>query len=166
MYSNQSGQALLEITIASGLALLVVTAITITTIVGLRNSQFAQNQLQATKYAQEGMGLVQTIQARNCPIVVGGVNYYWYNDSTSLTPPPLIWGNQSSLQGNYLPQVSNTVCQLLNSNTPEPIQTKFSRQVILAPSSSNQKVQITSSVSWTDFSGTHQSQLVTILSSE
>ena len=164
VFNSQTGQALLEITIASGLAVLVISAITVTTIVGLRNSQFAQHQVQATKFAQEGLELVRTIKNRNCPInASNGVAYYW-TDNLSL-----IWGNQGdiTIQNDiYMPALSPT-CHLQSTTVPntETLNTRFKRVIQLSPlvPVDNTKIKVTSIVTWTDYSGSHQSELVTVL---
>lgn len=167
---NQRGQALLEVTIATGLAVMIITAIAITTIIGLRNSQFAQNQIQATKYAQEGLELVRAIQGRNCPVTVtaSGTSYYWYDDPT-IDNEERIWGKQANLIGTFQPRLSSTNCDLRTVTSPETVNNRFRRSILLGnitPTANVAKLKVTSVVSWTDFSGDHQSQLVTILSDD
>lgn len=167
---NQTGQALIEVTIASGLAVVIISAIAITTIIGLRNSQFAQNQIQATKFAQEGIEQVRNVQNRNCPLIDSTTYYYWYDDQT-ISPPPanFVWLNLASLASlNFQVQVDATHCQLNSNPLPEKLlNSRFIRTISLdAVTGVSNKAKATVTVVWTDYSGSHQSQLVTILSKD
>jgi len=165
-WSRQRGQALLEVTIAAGLAVIIITAIAITSIIGLRNSQFAQNQIQATKYAQEGLELVRAIQSRNCQVIIADQQYYWYDDP-EIFSERMVWDYRTDVTAvaYYKPNLNSTTCNLTAVTVPEPVDARFRRSIKLGiMSSSDSKFIVTSTVSWTDFSGDHQSQLVTILS--
>ena len=59
---SHKGQSLLELVVSVGLLVVVVTALAVTMINGLRNSQFSQNQSQATKLAQEGLDGVKNVK--------------------------------------------------------------------------------------------------------
>lgn len=162
MIHKQSGQAILEIIIVSGLAIAIITAITITTLTGLRNSQFSQNQAQATKLAQEGLEAVRVIKENNCPVVTGA-NYYWSNTSSG----PLVWDpgfTSDSLSFRYtltsiVPTSPN--CRLYVA-VPEIIADRFTREIKILDDGTNQK-KITSKVKWKDASGEHESFLVTFV---
>lgn len=184
---SQSGQALLEITIATGLTVIVVTAITITTIIGLRNSQFAQNQVQATKLAQEGIEQVKAIKNGNCGITVGNapaddVRYYWFSPSVpEVSMPLLIWSRSfipattdPAEAGTDKPFNLTTAVAYLDSGcsytlenyttSSELINGLFTRQVTLSYNNLTEDPMIvTVTVKWSDFSGEHQSDLVTYL---
>lgn len=166
MKINQQGQALLELTIATGLALMVVTALTITTIIGLRNSQFAQNQLQATKLAQEGLEIVRTIRDRDYTVCLEIDNVYKWSDLRNKnfsTPRSLVI--EKNVSSCPLGAGINTSPLWLKSTPTPEIIGNFKREIFIQGNSSlNKNIQITSRVSWTDFSGTHKSELVTKLS--
>lgn len=164
---NQAGQALIEVTIASGLSLIVISAITITTIVGLRNSQFAQNQIQATKYAQEGLEQIRNIQSRNCPVNATNGSFYWY-DVPTMAITRYIWDQSDFIYNtSFTTTLDNTNCKMDATTTGQGLQNNhFFRKIIIDKTSTSDqdKVKVAALVSWTDFSGAHQSQLVTILS--
>lgn len=164
---NQKGQSLLEITISLGLILIVVTALTITTVNGIKNSQLSQNQLQATKLAQEGLEKVRQIRELNCPVRLSDsgswTEYKWYGFD-----PLLIWDKALGLTGkdfrfNTLNETPS--CALSESSADSSLNDpKFIRKINLITDTSARTVKVTSSVSWTDFSGDHKTELTTILS--
>src|SRR5258708_13629327 len=57
----QLGQSLLEVTLALGILIIILCAITIVTINVLRNSQFSNNHAQPTKLPQDGLNKAKTI---------------------------------------------------------------------------------------------------------
>ena len=59
---RKDGQILIEILVALGIIVVVVSTVTIVTTMGLTNGEFSRNQNQATQYAQEGMELLRTIR--------------------------------------------------------------------------------------------------------
>ncbi len=159
------GQALLEVTIASGLAIVVIAAIAVTTIIGLRNSQYAQNQIQATKLAQEGLEQVRVIKDRNCPVTdTGSVIYYWRADPANSTGN-LVW-NVNFIAPIFVISYNATQCSLTNGPAQSLANGRFTRTIALGPASVPDKVKVSAQVNWTDYSGTHQSQLVTIISKD
>ncbi len=165
---TQLGQSLLEVTITLGIAVSLILALTITTLQGLQSSQFSQNQVQATKLAQEGLERVRFLRNANIPVTLGGSDYNWYGN------PPLIWDwdfqtyqpiidcNQCRFQFD---SCSEGVCQLepFSGSGEKIADSPFTREIRIEDSDSNQK-KITSRVSWTDVSGTHESKLITVLS--
>lgn len=164
-YFNQKGQSLLEVTIAIGIAVLVISALTVTTLIGLRNSQFAQNQVQATKYAQEGLEKVKYMRDKDICILIGGLEYKWKNGDPLINT---IWSyNFPPIPDKtfYLTSVGN--CQLTADSAPAGevnLGSKFSRSFILEDMNNNQnQKKIKVQVSWSDAAGSHKSELVTIL---
>src|SRR5438105_921832 len=81
--SLESGQSLLEITLTLGIAALVISAIAITTIVGLQNSEYSQNQIQATKLAQEGLEAIRSMRDNDTPVTYSATLYCWNDSDTS-----------------------------------------------------------------------------------
>jgi len=170
--SNQfadKGQSLLEVTVLVGLALITVSGLVIVTVNGLKNSQYSQNQAQATKLAQEGMDEVKGIVQRNCAVSNGG-NYLWFNSQTG-TGSDLVWNHNF---GQTFQIVNYSTCDLvtpglvLGTHDITPTATQiFTRDILIADDSSCASPSdcklVTVTVNWTDFSGQHQSRLVTVL---
>ncbi len=52
---RKNGQSLIEVIVAMAVAIIITSGLLVAVIVAVRNSQFAKNQVQATKFAQEGM---------------------------------------------------------------------------------------------------------------
>lgn len=175
----QKGESLVEITIAIGVILLVLGALTITILVGLKNSQFAQNSLQATKLAQAGMENIKLFRNRNIPICVTEGpppidNYYW--DDRDLVNQPVLW-DESGWNGEvkfFFQANEDDECGLSDSASYEQaeglIESKFKRLVNITyvPDDDldvyTNKIKFEVEVSWEDSGGEHKSELVTILS--
>lgn len=165
--SDQTGQSLLEITISIGIAIVVVAAVTITTINGLKNSQFSQNQVQATKLAQQGLENIKAIKHRNCPVKLlpdplNPANHrYWTTD----TGQTLIWNDSDFAfpNDNRTFRLSLSPCEMVEDSTVQQLGTIFSRTIKINNGDGANQKKVTSRVNWSDFSGTHQSELITIL---
>ncbi len=108
-FSNQTGQSLVEVVIALGIAVIIVIAFTNATIASVRNSQFSKNQNLATKYAQETLELVRAIRDQN---TVGSVT----DGTAGLNSWGDLWGinlkNAASPGGGY-----TGYCFTLNKTT-------------------------------------------------
>ncbi len=173
---NSLGQSLLEVAMAVGVVIVVVTALTTVTLNGLRNSQFAQNQSQATKLAQDALEKVRTIRDRegmvnssattwsgffpvNCAIsdcyFQLGVQTTDGSSCTNTVPLPTNTPSCLKSYGSFLLASE----QLLNKFT-RTIQIHYSN--ISSPCAADQK-KVMVTVSWQDASGKHQSYLETIL---
>lgn len=185
----QSGQTLLEVVVVVSVSVIVITGLVFATIASLRNAQFSKNQAQATKLAQEGLERVRVGRDRNqcvnniygdtvswngnssnaaCP----GVGKIWdyllngpglCNDATNFNPPKkcyFVVNSEGSLtfkasQDNFPESLAEGI------PPPSPI---FRRVITLADGSPYDKQKIvTAIVRWTDFSGFHESKLITIL---
>ncbi len=153
----------MEASIAVGMAVLVIAALAITTLIGLRNSQFAQNQLQATKLAQEAVEKIKDLRDKNIPVCIDNtVVYYWREK------PDLIWslGDEKTtyLGADTIPP-NPDICQMTTDTvlTEQSINNIFERKVIIGLSQSNEKKFLVT-VSWEDSVGKHMSELLTILS--
>lgn len=62
MDTTTKGQTLIEVVAALGIAIAVISAITIIVISSLSNTQFSKNQHAATQYAQEGIEQIRLIR--------------------------------------------------------------------------------------------------------
>ena len=93
------GQSLIEVLVALAIAIVVVTAITVTSLSSLNSAQYIRDQDQASKYAQEGIEVVRAI--RNNSYIgfraYGGATPYCLNEGeASLSAGPCTTPNVSS----------------------------------------------------------------------
>lgn len=154
---NLRGNSLIEVVIAATVGILVVTALTFATIFSLRNATFAKSSAQATKLAQEGIEKVRTLRDRD------GVVYY--SGSPSASKFSDFWAITFSCSGFvncYFYFNSSGTFQGGSITIFENIQPNFKRQFRIEDTGTEQK-KVTSLVQWADFSGTHESKLVTYL---
>lgn len=161
------GQSLLEMVIALGLVLAVISAVAIVTLNSMQNSQFSKNQVQATKLAQDGIDKVRTIKSRNYTVCGLTPTAKWrdfFTDKTCPTSADCVYQLRStSACGGTDPVSLNPT----SASSPEQITldgVTFSRIVTVVNYESviNRK-EVTVTVSWTDISGPHSSKLVTVL---
>lgn len=85
---SQSGQVLIEVLVALGVIVVVVSMVTISTATSLSNVEFSRTQNQATQYAQEGMEVIRSIRNNNVTnfTALSG-SYCLAQDSSVLTQP-------------------------------------------------------------------------------
>lgn len=162
--SNEKGQSLLEVIVAVTVGILVVSALTFATIFSLRNAGFAKASAQATKLAQEGIERVRTGRDRTAAITG---DFQLSNQSITSWDDPDLWANRISI--NCIPNCYfkvNPSGELQYLTGPQLVETngQFKRVVILSDDASYQiEKKVTVIVTWTDFSGPHESRLTTIL---
>ena len=167
-FKNFKGQSILEIVILVGAIALIGTGLAALTLISLRNSQFSKNQIQATKLAQEAIDQVKTIKDRDYAVCSSA------NPATDKWSE--IWVHCTSACNFTLQKgpATNLNCKSSGLNIADPfylksynstdaaIGTVFSRKIIITDLNNNEeKVEV--SVSWSDSSGTHKSDLFTIL---
>lgn len=171
------GQSLLEVTISIGISVIVLTALTIVTISGLKNSQFSQNQEIATKLAQAWMDKVRTVRDRDGMVCNPNVYYHWnalwsntcnsgsttcYNFTLNDNTPSCV-GTPSS----YNPSAPWLLSEPSNYSVPDSQYPQFQKQILIEDFGGDPtQKKVTVTVGWTDLSGAHQSQLVTILTKQ
>lgn len=172
MHKSDSGQSLMELVVVVAIVAIVLGALVFATIASIRNASFAKNQAQATKYAQEGLERVKTGRDRVGTSIVGfamgGADGADGDNSVSSWKDDDMW--DASISSTCNPCHFNvTKTGQLNSvslSQAEPIpNTPFKRVIILSDNAATYTVEkiVTVQVSWTDFSGPHQSILTTIL---
>jgi prepilin-type N-terminal cleavage/methylation domain-containing protein len=163
MYSNEKGQTLVELIVVVAVGAIIISALTFAAIYTIRNSQFAKNQFQATKLAQEGMEKVKSIRDRD---QVGVISNFSCNSQPVTTFSGLWSCNLSgpcadgicyfTFSGNNLSAGTTTSFEDLGSG--------LTRQVSLKDGFSYDKEkEVTVIVRWSDTSGTHDSKVTSIL---
>lgn len=168
--TKQKGQTLVELIVVIAVVIIVVGALTFATIASIRNARFSTNYAQATKLAQEGLERVRSGRDRNN--LISG-SFTLGSGTVDNWQDPDLWSN--SISANCIP-----VCYFKLKNPPsipgeiEFIGTStllaeqissFKRSIVLSDTALSFSVEkiVTATVSWTDFSGTHESRLTTIL---
>ncbi len=156
--SHEKGQSLIEVIVAATVGIMVVGALTFATIFSLRNAQFAKASSQATKLAQEGIEKARTLRDRD-----GLVNYT--GGSVSISKFSDLYNSAFSFSCPSNCYFYFDAVGTLTGGTSvniEPISPNFQRQFLIEDAESGQK-KITALVRWSDFAGSHESRLTTIL---
>lgn len=162
---NQSAQSLLELIIVLAIAIIVIGALAIVTITSLRNANLSKNQLQATKYAQEGMERVRSIRNRDGRVVFddgSGTPTEKFSDLWRVKMRHECGGSCNSKLDSFI----NNLDSLVQTSTGfESLEGGFERSVQITDRNPDYDVNktVTVLVSWVDFAGKHQSKLITNL---
>lgn len=161
MFFNPRGQTLVELIVVVAAGAVIIVALTFAVIFSLRNAQFAKNQSQATKLAQEGIELVRSVRNRDGSVI------FTYSSGTTVRFSDL-WNVQMSLSCAICYFRLNTTNNSLNQVTAadfEDLGNNLKRQVQIKDDSNFAKEKtITVIVGWSDFSQDHYSQLSTVFS--
>jgi len=184
---TEKGQSLLEVAIALGIGMIIITALTVVTLEGLRNSQFSENLTQSTGYATEGRDIARTMRDRNSPVYYSAsASYSWadfFNTYISCNGAVgrcdfalgVVSGGATptcTVNGSTQLNASNACLLYIGtSGTPEYLLSKkFTRLVniidcskLVGDSSCPSGKKVTVTVYWNDATGKHNSNLVTIL---
>lgn len=173
--NNQLGQSLMEVIIAMAVGILVVVALVFATIFSLRNAAFAKTSAQATKLAQEGIEKMKAIRDRNTQIrgsfTINSAQVTHWQDTdlwnnridgncgnNSLIPPTYCY-----FKINSSGELEHLTAAASIPSTAESIG-QFQRVVILSDDADYQtQKKVSVIVKWTDFAGSHESKLTTIL---
>lgn len=169
---NQTGQSIIEVIVSLGLVLVIVTAITLTVLNGLENSQFSKNQSQATELAKEAVEAMKVMKERNCLINMGYFNatspsYFWRG-----TLNQLIWDTNFLGSTKYFSLTLNTSTCLLTELTngsydtlSAPYFSIFKRKITISDlvPYDNKAKKVFVEVNWQDNNGVHSAKNETIL---
>lgn len=163
---HEKGQSLIEVLMVLMVATIILMSISVVILNSLKNSQFAQNQINATKLAQDSIDKIKTIRDRNQDEAVSfDGNKYKFGDlwdifmsdacEVSGVPGPCYF----TLVTDSTLKSDETVQQWEN------IGEGFSRQILFEDDASSyqKEKKITVKIKWTDASGDHESNLQTIL---
>lgn len=174
---NDKGQSLMELVVVVAVVVIVVGALTFATIASLRSANFAKNQAQATKLAQEALERVRIGRDRNekisalpdvsdCPNVDS-----WNGDTANPIWSCKIYNTCGSGGDCYFNVDSSGALNYLTSSSTFPtagtesIPPMFNRAIMISDDSTtyNSQKEVTAIVIWKDVSGSHESRLTTIL---
>lgn len=169
---QQKGQTLLELVVGLSLIAVVVGAIAIITTNGLRNTTFSKNQSKATQLAQQNLEKARTVKSSNYGVClenqttcstweeIWNTSFGTYQSGCT-TGCTFVIKNNCTVTGNIV----KPVC-LSFAAAPADLGDNFTGQIIIEdePGSTTTQKRVISKISWTDTTGTHSSDLVTILS--
>ncbi len=62
---KEKGQSLIEVLVALGVSVIIITAIVMSVVLAIVNAQFAKSQNLATSYARQGMELIRQLSRSN-----------------------------------------------------------------------------------------------------
>ncbi|OGG13141.1 hypothetical protein A2875_00350 [Candidatus Gottesmanbacteria bacterium RIFCSPHIGHO2_01_FULL_46_14] len=126
---QQRGQSLLEIIVATGVIVLLVTGLAVGTTVSLRTSQYGNRRSVAIKYAQEGIELTRSLRDR------------------------VPWDEFTAHDTNADPHIGTPTC-LGSDGTYDAgpceanLDTLYTRRVVFNWNSVDNRMEISVSVSW------------------
>lgn len=163
---NSSGQSLVEILIALAVTAVVILALVVISLMGLKNAQFAQNQAKVTKYAQEAIDQIKTIRDRN-----GTVNFRYSTNTTSTFSDLWARNLNNDCSGSCYFNLSSDPSPVLSGNyqvttAVDTLPDGFSRVIKIednSPLAYQTEKRIVVMVKWTDGAGNHESNVQTIL---
>lgn len=164
---NQKGQTLLELVIVITVGAIIVVALTFATISTLRNAQFAKNQSQATKLAQEVLERVRTGRDRDSSIgssfTLGGAPVTSWSDNDMWRSITATCSSNAYFTVDNAGLLSYEACANVVPSSILAVN-GFTSSIIIADSATfSSEKTVTAIVSWRDFSGEHESRQTTIL---
>lgn len=155
---TEKGQTLLELVVVVTVIVFVVAALTFATIASLRNANFAQNQAQATKLAQEGLETVRSLRDRD----TSGAGIWFESTACTTSVPSTCPSTQSTCPAGGCYFFFNASKTLLNGTSVNTETVgNFKRQFFIEDVPEGKKV--TAVVTWKDASGGHESRVTTLL---
>lgn len=173
---NSKGQSLMELVVGIGLVAIVVSAISILVISSLRNSQFSEKQLLANNIASQNLEKVRTVKNSNFGVCLQNQGP-GSNPATSCSKWEDLWAVDfgtypSCATGCTFEIISNC---LVGATTTAPICLQFratrttvgnleSQLVVEDEGNGDNEKKVTSRAFWTDNTGEHSSELITVLS--
>ena len=141
-YRFHSGQSLVEVVVATGIAMLVLVALVAGATIAVRNSQFSRTKARAMQLNREATEWLRGERKNS-------------------------WSGFANNSGTFcldgLNFTKNRVC-----SSSEKISNQFTRQAILLftdedSDGTNDKAEIKMITSWTDSSGNHSEEIITYL---
>lgn len=160
---RERGESLIEVLVAIVVATVLLTGLSIALLSSLRNAQFAQNQVKATKYAQEAVDRIRSIRDRNDKITLNGGSIAFGNFLSAGIPANS--GNCDG-EGCFFSLIESGSDFRLQGVSPGSSfvtlrDLDLQRKIYLESNSVGKKLTVF--VQWSDIIGAHESNLQTIL---
>lgn len=165
---SEKGQTLIELIIVITVGASIVVALTFATISTLRNAQFAKNQTQATKLADEALERTRT--GRNRDLSPIGGNFSLGGSPVTSWSDSDMWRsitNACAASAYFTVDTTGLLTYIgCSTSIPSGILSVngFTTSIIISDgvTFASEKT-VTATVSWRDFSGVHESRQTTIL---
>ena len=140
IYRSRSGQSLVEVVVATGIAMLILAALVAGAVISVRNSQFSRTKARAMQLSREAAEWLRGERKGSWSEFTNHGGKYCLNILDFGTP------------GNCLTKLDD----------------QFTRQVVLTFTDENNdgtddKVEIKVTTSWTDSNGNHSEEVITYL---
>ncbi len=135
-YQSKKGQSLIEVVVAVGVVVLLVTGLIVGSTASMKGSEFSVAKSRALKYSQEGIELSRSLRDGS-------------------------WATFAARSGLYCLAKDGIWPASSSSSCPINIDGTFTRGVTFAWDGLNNRMRVTSTVTWIDGNGTHNSQLET-----
>ena len=136
MQQSQNGQSLVEVVVAVGVVILLVTGLIVGTTSSIRGSEFSTYKSRALKYAQEAIEITRGMR------------------DTS-------WASLAAKSGVWCLDKAGVWSQPGGATCTTNIDGFFTRSVTFTWDAVNNRMTADATVTWSDGSGTHTSELVT-----
>lgn len=160
---NSKGQSLPEVLVSLAVAVVVIGALIVGVSTSIRSASFAQDQVQATKLAQDALEKVRAARDRDAQLQLSsGTKSFsqFIGDSSDCAPTcyfTLVNETSASVTLHQETSSSNSIVGISG--------TTFQRQIKAVNRTANQKT-FTARIIWTDGTGSHESNLETILTNQ
>lgn len=165
----EKGQTLVEVLIVLVVAAIMIIALTMVILSSLKNAQYGENQIKATKYAQDALDKIKMMRDINTktlqnPSKVICFNQLWSSDSNegivcTANPP-----NNNECYFKFNTDNSILVQQGNLEASKDSLGEGFTRYIMMSgQNASLGEITLTARVVWFDSSGAHESKVQTIL---
>lgn len=165
--TNEKGQSLVEVLVVGVVSAIMIIALVMIILNSLKNAQFAQNQTQATKIAQDTIDKIRILRDNNSTntLTKSGSPSACFNE---------LWNATGNFKCDDISQTSgDPVCyyQLISDssldkvdyiNSSVDLTGGFSRRITVRQTNADE-VRMTVTILWKDTSGEHNSVLETVI---
>ncbi len=136
IHHSRSGQSLVEVIVATGMAMLILVALVVGGTVAMRNAQFSRTKARAMQLSREAMGWIQGEREKSW-------SEFIHNNGTFCL--------------KELSFAKNGYC-----SASDKIDNQFTRQAVLTLEN-DKKMKVKVTTSWHDSHGDHSEEIITYL---
>lgn len=167
---NEKGQSLIEVLVVGVVSAIMILALIVIILNSLKNAQFAQNQTQATKLAQDTIDKIRILRDNNAnsTLIPTSGPAVCFKELWNNTPNTdySCGGSNPTINFCYYKLTSNTTMTFVgivnNSGVIDTLSNGFTRQIKVSQPSPGE-ANVTVIINWNDSSGAHSSDLETVI---